>query len=113
MTGKEISEEIDKLNKDINTIFNVMVNLESQIARDEWNKVLVFLGTELKKKKNTDYCEVGELEINCPKEWDKGIVKFGNQKYRIKACSLGDEMREKWGKSLLENVLEEVNEFKC
>ena len=63
MTGKEISEEIDKLNKDINTIFNVMVNLESQIARDEWNKVLVFLGTELKKKKNTDYCEVGELEI--------------------------------------------------
>ena len=95
MTGKEISEEIDKLNKDINTIFNVMINLESQIARDEWNKVLVFLGTELKKKNETDYCEVGELELNCSKEFDKEIIKFGEQNYRIKACKLDSPIKHR------------------
>jgi hypothetical protein len=86
MTAKEISEELDKLNKDINTISSIVMNLESGLARDEWGKVLAVLGNEVKKKNDTEYEEIGKLELICPKDWDGGLIKYGDQKYRVKSC---------------------------
>jgi len=95
MTGKEISEELDKLNKDITVIFNSMIILESELARDEISKTLSVLGNEVKKKNNTEYEEIGKLELICPKDWDGGLIKYGNQKFRIKACELDSPIKHR------------------